>query len=141
MSALGISQLLMLLFPDVTVTWVFITTAFLSCLQTSTMSGCSAVTQLSVWIQKSHSILGLPFSTTLGGVSHFNCGTPRPYLALVFLYTIMATRLQHSISGCYILLLCWTVLGASLYIFPCIVWSLEVIGFYLLVWQEQFYTE
>ncbi|MED6238486.1 hypothetical protein ATANTOWER_022896 [Ataeniobius toweri] len=43
----------------------------------------------------SNRILALSFSTTLSGVSLFNCGTFSTFSALTFLYTIPSTWLWH----------------------------------------------
>ena len=58
-------------------------------------SGC-AITSLSTCILKSRRILAWSFSTTLGGVSHFDLRTSSPYSKQVFLYSVPAAWLRHT---------------------------------------------
>uniref|UniRef100_A0A3P9CA07 Taste receptor type 1 member 3 n=1 Tax=Maylandia zebra TaxID=106582 RepID=A0A3P9CA07_9CICH len=60
------------------------------------------------------------FSTTLGGISHFDLGTSRLYSAQMFLYTMPATWLWRSMyalpaSILHPAVMCWIVSGASLH--------------------------
>uniref|UniRef100_A0A3P9CAH7 Taste receptor type 1 member 3 n=1 Tax=Maylandia zebra TaxID=106582 RepID=A0A3P9CAH7_9CICH len=101
-------------------TATLITTAVFFCLSTTTMSGWLATTILSVCIWKSHRILARSFSTTLGGISHFDLGTSRLYSAQMFLYTMPATWLWRSMyalpaSILHPAVMCWIVSGASLH--------------------------
>lgn len=59
----------------------------------TTISGWSTSISLYVCKWKSHRPLAMLFSTNFGGVSHWELGTPCPYVAQMFLYTIPVTWL------------------------------------------------
>lgn len=59
----------------------------------TTISGWITSISLYVCKWKSHRPLAMLFSTNFGGVSHWELGTPSPYVAQMFLYTIPVTWL------------------------------------------------
>jgi len=88
-----------------------ITTAFFCCLLTNMISGWLAITSLSVCIWKSHRILAWSFSTTLGGVFHFDLGTSSPhspdvpvhYASHVVMVFHVRCSCLHLTTCCYVL--------------------------------------
>ena len=97
--------------------------AFFCSLSTTTTCSWLAITCLSVWIWKSHRILVLLLSTPFGCIYHFDFGTCNPYLAQMFLYTILPTCLWHSIYAVHACILQpatmpWTVSEASVHSAP-----------------------
>ena len=97
-----------------------ITTIFLSCLSTTTISGWLAPTILFVCFWKSHRIVAYSFSTIFGNAAPFDPGTSKPFSMRIFIYTMPTTWLWHSKFAipAFILqpaVMCWIVSGASFY--------------------------